>query len=214
MEYSDFEWEEEEETDPMIGDGGDGGGIVLGDVNWGEHAVSLAREVLRSFGDDMALYAFKISPKGYIYLRLDKLTNKFGCPAIDEIDKFSDLYKKRLDEAGLAGQLPLDLALEVSSPGAERLLRVPQDLDRFRGMPMEVHYIEENQETKKQQQAEKVLMLESIDAEAEICVFKLANAKENRGEVEKGRTMSRKQRDRRLKLPFKSISKIKLYVRF
>lgn len=58
-----------------IGDGGDGGGIVLGEVAWGERALSVAREVLLQF-DDIDLYAFKLSPKGYIYVRLDKLINK------------------------------------------------------------------------------------------------------------------------------------------
>jgi len=49
---------------------------MLGDVAWGERALSVAREVVLQIGDDMDLHAFKISPKGYIYVRLDKLTNK------------------------------------------------------------------------------------------------------------------------------------------
>jgi hypothetical protein len=39
--------------------------------------LAVARQVLSEhFGDEMALYAFKVSPKGDVYLRLDKLTNK------------------------------------------------------------------------------------------------------------------------------------------
>ncbi|CAA7408879.1 unnamed protein product [Spirodela intermedia] len=71
------EWEEEDDADPQIGDGGDGGGINLGNVAWGEHALSMANEVLRcNFSDDLKMFAFKISPKGYIYIRLDKISNR------------------------------------------------------------------------------------------------------------------------------------------
>jgi hypothetical protein len=50
---------------------------VLREVSWGERALAVAHQVLsENFGDDMALYAFKVSPKGYVYVRLDKLTNK------------------------------------------------------------------------------------------------------------------------------------------
>jgi len=60
----------------QIGDGGDGGGVVLRDVKWGERALAAAQEVLAGhFGDDVAMFAFKVSPKGYVYVRLDKLTN-------------------------------------------------------------------------------------------------------------------------------------------
>ncbi|KAI0501325.1 hypothetical protein KFK09_016269 [Dendrobium nobile] len=205
------EWEEEEYREPVIGDGGDGGGIVLGDEKWGENVLCLAREILLSFGDDFALYAFKVSPKGYIYVRLDKLTSRFGCPDIEEIENFNNLYKKKLDEAGKDGKIPADLALEVSSPGAERLLKVPHDLDRFHEMAMWVCYLTENQDPKNHKQhTDKALILESI--EAEHCIFKLADVKENRAELGKGRPLSRKQKDWRLNLPFKSILRIKLYI--
>lgn len=209
------EWEEEEDREPVIGDGGDGGGIVLGDVKWGEHVLFLAREVLFSFGGDFALYAFKVSPKGYIYVRLDKLTNRFGCPDIEEIENFNYLYKKRLDEAGNDGTIPANMALEVSSPGAERLLKVPQDLGRFHEMAMWVCYVEENQDPKlHKQRTDKVLIIESFDAAAtaEHCIFKLADVRENRAELGKGRPLNRKQKDWRLNLPFKSILTIKLYL--
>lgn len=60
----------------QIGDGGDGGGVVLQDVPWGEGALSIAHDVLLQFGDDMKLYAFKTTPRGYVYVRLDKLSNE------------------------------------------------------------------------------------------------------------------------------------------
>ena len=59
-----------------MGDGGDGGGIVLQNVPWGERVLSIAREVLLPFGSDMELFSFKTTPREYIYVRLDKLSNK------------------------------------------------------------------------------------------------------------------------------------------
>ncbi|KAG1348172.1 hypothetical protein COCNU_06G020010 [Cocos nucifera] len=207
------EWEEEEVAEPMIGDGGDGGGIVLGDVGWGERALSVAHEILQlHFSDDMVIYAFKVSPRGYIYVRLDKLTNKYGCPAMEEIENFSSLYKKQLDEIVECGEIPLDLALEVSSPGAERLLKVPKDLDRFKLMPMRVQYLEENLDSKHHQQKDGVFILESIDSDTACCVWKLADVKENRAEVGKGRPLSRKQKDWRLRLPFESVKRVTFYL--
>ncbi|GFY88748.1 uncharacterized protein family UPF0090 [Actinidia rufa] len=69
-------WEEEDDAEPEIGDGGDGGGVVLQNCLWGERALSIAREVLLQFSDDMELFSFKTTPRGYIYVRLDKLSNE------------------------------------------------------------------------------------------------------------------------------------------
>nr|DAD31495.1 TPA_asm: hypothetical protein HUJ06_010346 [Nelumbo nucifera] len=107
-------WEEEDDADPQIGDGGDGGGIVLRDVPWGKRVLSIAHEILLQFSEDMKLFSFKTSPRGYIYVRLDKLSNKYGCPSMEEIENYSCLYKKRLEEVGQTGEIPDDLALEVT----------------------------------------------------------------------------------------------------
>ncbi|XVE91632.1 hypothetical protein REPUB_Repub01dG0026900 [Reevesia pubescens] len=108
-------WEEEDEVvEPKIGDGGDGGGVVLQGVPWGESVLSIAHDVLmKLFNDDIKLYAFKTTPRGYIYVRLDKLSNEYGCPSMEELESYSHEYKKRLDEAGERREIPDDLALEV-----------------------------------------------------------------------------------------------------
>ncbi|KAL5553604.1 hypothetical protein UlMin_041005 [Ulmus minor] len=202
-------WEDEEEvTEPKIGDGGDGGGVVLQGVAWGERVHTIALEVLSMFDDDMKLFAFKTTPRGYIYVRLDKLSNEYGCPGIEELEKYNKEYKKRLDEVGALGEIPSDLALEISSPGAERLLKVPDDLDRFKDMPMRVCYNEEVES--KCLEKNGVYVLESIETEE--CVWKLANVKENRDPLGKGRPLSRKQKDWRLKLPFLTHKRVSLYL--
>ncbi|XVF85800.1 hypothetical protein PTKIN_Ptkin17bG0146700 [Pterospermum kingtungense] len=204
-------WEEEDEVvEPKIGDGGDGGGVVLQGVPWGEPVLSIAHDALKLFSDDIKLYAFKTTPRGYIYVRLDKLSNEYGCPSMEELESFSQEYKKRLDEAGERGEIPDNLALEVSSPGAERILKVPDDLDRFKDMAMTVSYIEdpESNSTKKTG----VFLLDSIEQES--CVWKLAEVKENRDPDSKGRPFSRKQKDWRLKLPFDQHRMITLYLEY
>ena len=88
--------------------------------------------------------------------------------------------------------------LKVSSPGAERILKVPDDLDRFKDMAMRVYYSEDAESNSTEKTG--VFLLDSI--EQENCVWKLADVKENRDPGSKGRPFSRKQRYWRLKLPF------------
>ncbi|KMT08911.1 hypothetical protein BVRB_6g136310 [Beta vulgaris subsp. vulgaris] len=206
------EWEEEGDTEPEIGDGGAGGGIVLQNVPWGERVLSIAREVLLQFGDGIKLYSFKTTPRGYVYVRLDELANEYGCPSMDLIESYSREYKKRLEEEGSKGEIPNDLALEVSSPGAERLLRVPDDLLRFKDFPMVVSYVEETEA--KCQEKSGVFFLDSIETESEHCVWKLADVRGNRDPASKGRPMSRKKKDWRWKLPYTMLKKVTLYIEF
>ena len=101
--------------------------------------------------------------------------------------------------------------VKVSSPGAERLLKVPEDLHRFKEMPMTVSY-EEETNSRKTVKKSTVLLLESVDAESEICIWKLADVRENRDPESKGRPLSRKQKDLRFKLPFSVHRMITLYL--
>lgn len=193
-------WEEEDDAEPEIGDGGDGGGVALQNVPWGQRALTIAEEVLMLFSEDIKLFAFKTTPLGYVYVRLDKLTDEYGCPGMEELECYNQEYKKRLDEAGALGEIPDDLALEVSSPGAERLLKVPDDVSRFKDMPMRVFYTENIESNCPERDG--IFLIDSIENDKEMCVWKLANVKENRDPLRKGRPLSRKQKDWRLELSF------------
>ncbi|CAJ1931880.1 unnamed protein product [Sphenostylis stenocarpa] len=203
-------WEEEDETEPKIGDGGDGGGVALQNVPWGQRAHSIAEDVLMQFSEDIKLFAFKTTPRGYVYVRLDKLTHEYGCPSIEELECYNKQYKKILDEVGALGEIPDDLAIEVSSPGAERLLKVPDDIGRFKDMPMRVCYTENIESNCPERDG--VFLLDSIEKDSEMCVWKLADVKENRDPLRKGRPLSRKQKDWRLKLPFNLHRMVTLYL--
>lgn len=203
-------WESEDEAEPKIGDGGDGGGVVLQNCPWGEKVLSIAQEVLLQFGDDIEIFAFKTSPRGYIYVRLDRLCNEYGCPSMEDIQSYNHEYKKRLDEAGAVGDIPNDMALEVSSPGADRLLRIPDDLQRFKEMAMRVKYKEHDDP--RSPEKEGVFFLESIEAESGRCVWRLADVKENRDPASKGRPLTRKQKDWRLELSQNMLQQVTVYL--
>lgn len=98
----------------------------------------------------------------------------------------------------------------MSSPGAERLLRVPEDLDRFKEMPMRVQYLEID--SNQHEQKDGAFLVEAIDTETRQCVWKLADVKENRNQAGKGRPLNRKQRDLRIQLPFEAIKRVTLYL--
>ncbi|KAL8228991.1 hypothetical protein R6Q57_013891 [Mikania cordata] len=203
-------WEEEDETKPEIGDGGDGGGVVLQNCPWGDRVLSIAQDVLLWFGDDIEIFAFKTSPRGYIYVRLDRLCNEYGCPSMEDIQSYSHEYKKKLDEAGAAGDIPSDLALEVSSPGADRLLRIPDDLQRFKTMAMRVKYVKHDDPRSSEEEG--IFFLESVEMESGSCVWRLADVKENRDPTSKGRPLTRKQKDWKLKLPYEMLKQVTLYL--
>ncbi|KAK4430095.1 hypothetical protein Salat_1310200 [Sesamum alatum] len=206
-------WEEEDDVEPEVGDGGDGGGVVLQNCAWGERALSIAQDVLLEFGEEMKLFAFKTSPRGYIYVRLDKLSNEYGCPSMEEIESFSRQYKKKLDEIGARGEIPDDLALEVSSPWCgpgycEYLMTCL----RFREMPMVVSYLQGSDSRCPEKNG--VYFLDFIETESRCCVWKLADVRENRDTSAKGRPLSRKQKDCRLKLPYDMIKQVTLYISY
>ncbi|WCJ22095.1 hypothetical protein M5689_004198 [Euphorbia peplus] len=205
-------WEEEEEVEAKLGDGGDGGGVVLQGVAWGDRVLSIAREVLSQFATDLELFAFKTTSRGYIYVRLDKLSNEYGCPSMEDLESYCQEYRKRLEEVGALGEIPDNLAVEVSSPGAERILKVPDDLNRFKDMPMRVSYVEGEEHHSPEKEG--VFYLETIEKELETCVWKLADVKENRDPESKGRPLSRKRRDWRLNLAFPMHRRVTLYLEF
>ncbi|VAH46262.1 unnamed protein product [Triticum turgidum subsp. durum] len=103
----------------------------------------------------------------------------------------------------------INLVFQISSPGAERLLKVPGDLDRFKDMAMRVQYHAEG-DGLISDQMDGIFMLESVDIQAEHCVWKLADVSENR--AGKGRPLNRKQKDWRLQTSFDAVMKATLYL--
>ncbi|KAG0567410.1 hypothetical protein KC19_7G132800 [Ceratodon purpureus] len=213
LDDDDF-WEDDFEPEAELNDGGDGGGVVLGDAPWAKTALQLAEEVVAEFNGALEIFAFKASKDtGIIRVRVDKLADKYGSPSMDELQKYSSSYSKLLDKAGEAKTIPDDLALEVSSPGAERVVRIPQDLERFKDLPMYVRYVETSSDSSAETpEKDGILELESVDTEVGSAKWKLADVRLNRELAGKGRGLNRKQRDWRVDLPFGSINLVRLYI--
>jgi ribosome maturation factor RimP len=158
---------------------------------------------------------YLLHQSSFCYLFILWVSCRYGSPTIDEIHQFSSSYSKRLEQVGEAGIIPKNLALEVSSPGAERVLHIPQDLERFKQLPMYVRYLESGEEKETEAEAKEkdgILELESVDTERGSSVWKLATVRINCKLVGKGRGLNKKKREWRHDLPFDSIRLVRLYI--
>lgn len=87
---------------------------------------------------------------------------------------------------------------------------MPGDIGRFKDMPMRVCYTENLESNCPEREG--VFLLDFIEKDSEMCVWKLADVKENRDPLRKGRTLNRKQKDWRLRLPFNLHRMVSLYL--
>ncbi|XP_071722681.1 uncharacterized protein [Rutidosis leptorrhynchoides] len=190
--------------------GAGGGGIALAGTWWDKEALSLAQDVCTSFEGDLNMYAFRTLPNFTIQVRIERLTNKSGSPNMEDIEAFTTRYRARLEEAEQAKSIPENISLEVSSPGVERVVRVPHELEWFKDRNMYVRYISQVSTTGQASESDDVFKLISYDTEEKCCTWGLADVRINREKAGKGRPLSKKQREFRVVTPFDSL----LVVRF
>ncbi|KAK2390558.1 hypothetical protein QL285_064085 [Trifolium repens] len=202
---------EEEDSVPYAGDGGAGGGIALAGTWWDKKALAIAKEVTMSFDGDLQIYAFKTLVNSTVQVRIEKLSNKSGSPTMEDVEAFSKTYRAKLDEAELAKSVPENLSLEVSSPGVERTVRIPDDLDRFKERSMYVKYVIDDDSNNPSAESDGVFKLESFDVETKYCTWSLADVRFNREKAGKGRPLNKKQREWRLSTPFHSLLFVRLH---
>ncbi len=86
------------------------------------------------------------------------------------------------------------------------MVQIPQDLERFKELPMYVRYSGTAEEK------DGVFELESVDTEGGSSVWKIANVRINRELVGKGRGLNKKQREWRVQMPFESLQLVRLYI--
>ncbi len=102
------------------------------------------------------IYEAYIRPAGkgwHFEIILDGLKHRSGAVSVDDCAEFSRNFSEKLDSELLAenpfalwpGIFPEGLTAEnysvqVSSAGAERILRIPEDLERFRGLPLRLKF--------------------------------------------------------------------------
>ncbi|XP_071693268.1 uncharacterized protein [Rutidosis leptorrhynchoides] len=201
----------EEDAEPRFGDGGGGGGISLAGTTWDKEALMIAEQVSLSFDGELGIYAFKTLQNSAIRVRVERLSNKSGSPTMEDIEAFSKTYRERLDEAESAGSIPADISLEVSSPGLERVVRIPQDLERFKDRPMYVKYTTLADDATSFTEADGILRLESFNLGTKSCTWGIADVRANREKAGKGRPLNKKQREWRLVTPFDSLILVRIH---
>ena len=146
---------------------------------------------------------------GDVYKRqsVDAVRDKFGSPTLDQLSAVSRAFNADLEERGF----PEDVSLEVASPGAERKLRLPDDIPRFAELKMRVTYRDANAEGGT---ATRVMLIEDLDEDTGTATWKLADVEENRPQAKKGQGMNKKQREWRLVAPFADVVAANLFVGF
>ncbi|XP_039127004.1 uncharacterized protein LOC120263180 [Dioscorea cayenensis subsp. rotundata] len=165
-----------------VGDGVGGGGVSLAGTWWDKKALSIAEEVSIRFlffllaWADIRAFFFRISKHA-----LDEVELLWSCTRVN-------------------------ISLEVSSPGVERVVRIPEDLDRFKDRPMYVKYT-----TDGDQESDGIFRLISFDLDLCNCTWGIADVKKNRHQAGKGRPLNNKQREWRLQTSFDSLRIVRLH---
>ena len=207
--YEDEEFEEDEDDFGEFAIGGEedpGPEILTGNVAWGDAALKVAEAVLQQRDmQGLQLYLFRVLPPSMkIEIRLDKLDDLFGSPSIDDITSFSRKMYAGL-EADLGAEQSGQITLEVSSPGAERQLIIPQDLTRFQDLPMKVEYMSDVGQV-----MTVVLQFLGLDEAEGKSLWALADVKANA--PTKGRGLSKKQREQRFDIDISALERVRIYV--
>lgn len=135
-----------------------------------------------------------------ITVYLDKLDDAHGSPNIEECEQFSHVMSMKLDAMSENTEMP-DYSLEVSSPGAERELKIPDDFERFAELPMKVRYAGEDGRLRDG-------IFELKDKDAAMTIWCYADVKANRRDG----LQTKKNREKEFNIPIENIEKVKLYV--
>lgn len=173
-------------------------------VTGGKMIGELATQAL---GPGLAVFSANMHPvkSGFhIQVELDGLSHPQGAVSVGDCEEFSKRLSNLIDEAverqepGVpAGFTAENYTLEVSSAGAERELRLPQDLLRFKEVPIKLRYEEDGKE-------DTAIVTSAGKGEDGLYLF-LAF---------KGRRKQRKQKFKELRLEESKIRKANLFLDF
>ncbi|CAG9465848.1 unnamed protein product [Pedinophyceae sp. YPF-701] len=210
VEVGDWDSFDEDETFFFDDDGSALAGIDTGGQPWAEAALQAANEVLDARRGDastaLELHTLRATPgTRRLVLRLDKPSDPYGSPSLDDMESFARDFNARF-EASVGETVAGEIEVEVSSPGAERPVVVPEELERFKNLPMRVEFLLDEESGRSDT---RVLRVQSWDEE--LTTWALADTKQHRRES-KGRALTRKQRELRLELPVSSIVRVNLFL--
>lgn len=200
---------DDDELQQMLQDNEADAGAMTDTANtdWGAKGLLVTQQILQQ--DDMqelALFSLMASPKHkQLKIRLDKPEDEYGSPSLDEIALFSRHFSEEYHRA--VGEAAEEVAVEVSSPGAERQVRVPQDLPRFQHLPMLVTF--QLQDSNKVDT--KVMELVEYNEADSTAEWKLADVRQNRSGKGVSK-LSKKQSGQRWKVAVEALQKVNLHL--
>ncbi|GIL81705.1 hypothetical protein Vretimale_1345 [Volvox reticuliferus] len=182
--------------------------VATGGTAWGEVVLRAIQEVLAQPAmKGLEVYLFRALPAGRkVDIRLDKLDDLYGSPSIDDIERFQRSLFAVLDRE-MGPEAAGEISFEVSSPGAERLVRVPDELTRFAELPLQVEY-----RTSDDKDVSSVLLFVGLDEAAGLSSWRLANVRANA--TVKGRALSKRQLAQLITVPLAQISRVRIHVNF
>ncbi|GMH45014.1 hypothetical protein BSKO_12971 [Bryopsis sp. KO-2023] len=185
--------------------------IQVGESEWAKMVLKCVQQVLAESHsmENLDLFSFKVKDAvRKVEIRLDKRDNEFGSPGLEDIQEFSKALTREMEDELGEEQAGL-IEVEASSPGAEREVRLPEELDRFKHLPMQVEYLNEDDETKNQ-----ILNLDGLEKMEGVILksrWKLADTKMGRF-ARKGRGLNKKDRERIIELKTTQLRKVNLYL--
>ena len=143
-------------------------------LTWANTALEMTRDLISAPPfDALTLHTFRIDARRrQVCVTLDKYVDPYGSPSLEEISSFTETLSERMCES-LGNAVVESLKFEVSSPGAERRVRLPFELSRFDHLPMKVcHRMEDDKSTTK--------VLEFQRQDGEISVWRYWKGRFNR----------------------------------
>jgi ribosome maturation factor RimP len=178
-------------------------------LQWAEQALTVTQSTIQSL-PDLELYSFQVIPnKQRVDIRLDKLTDQYGSPSLDEIEQFSVAFYTKLEEA-LGEDMAGSIEIEVSSPGAERRLRLPHELLRFSQLPMKVEYIDNDKDDTCSEGKVVTRVMDLVDVDVEVSRWRLADVKAN--SPGKGRSLNKKMREQVHEINIDKLKRVNLHI--
>lgn len=179
---------------------------------WAEQALAVTQSTIQSL-PGLELYSFQVIPnRQRVDIRIDKLTDQYGSPSLDEIEQFSVAFYTKLEES-LGEDMAGSIEIEVSSPGAERRLRLPHELLRFSQLPMKVEYIFDNNDDTSNNNEGKVVVtkvMDLVEVDIEVSRWKLADVKAN--SPGKGRGLNKKMREQVHDINIDKLKRVNLHI--
>eukprot|EP00192_Tetraselmis_astigmatica_P013695 CAMPEP_0117673162 /NCGR_PEP_ID=MMETSP0804-20121206/14319_1 /TAXON_ID=1074897 /ORGANISM="Tetraselmis astigmatica, Strain CCMP880" /LENGTH=324 /DNA_ID=CAMNT_0005481869 /DNA_START=72 /DNA_END=1046 /DNA_ORIENTATION=+ len=205
-EFPDEEVSEEEEDDSD--QDFDGPTVDTAGLAWAETGLETLQQILqRPEMQGLELYSFNTVPSSKVLrIRVDKMEDEYGSPSLEDITNIARAMYSGLEEA-LGEEEAGSIEVEVSSPGAERALRLPGELTRFRQLPLNVEYQLENGELDT-----RVLKLLEFDELNGTTNWGLADVAANKQGKKKGQGLNRKERDMRFDVPVANIKSVRVHL--